>query len=407
MLQLIRNAKLIDGTGNPPMEEAAILIEDDRILEVGPDTDMRLSPTYQNAEKVIDAQGKTIVPGLINAHDHITWKRSYGSWDARVVAQAPSWLLTRGVGYCLVSLREGVTTVRDLGAKGDTAVTLKRAVEAGVILGPRMMVCRNMIAMTGGHAYDAGRVADGPAEVRKAAREMILKGADLVKLMGSGGAISKVRDFPWSLQYTVEEMRAGFEEAHKQGRRTTIHCHPPQGIRMAVEAGVDCIEHAALIDEETAEFLAKKGIPVVPTLVASDSFIRLGAKYGRPPEAIEEVKRRRPEKMEHWRRILQTGVTLVAGVDSLGDLNMELDLFVEIGMTPMQVLLSATKTAAEVVGMGDDVGTIERGKYADLLLVREDPLADIGNLRAIEWVMKGGDVHTPAELSKAIGPNLG
>jgi imidazolonepropionase-like amidohydrolase len=406
MLQLVRNARLIDGAGNPPLENAAILIKDERIMEVGPDAEMRLSPLYQGAEKVIDAQGKTVVPGLINTHEHITWRRGFGSWESRVVAKDPSWLLTRGVGHCLVSLREGVTTVRDLGAKADTAVTLKRAVEEGVILGPRMKVCGNMISMTGGHAYDAARVADGPDEVRKAAREMLLNGADLIKLMGSGGGISKVRDFPWSPQYTVEELKAGYDEAHKQGRGTTVHCHNPVGIRMAVNAGVDCIEHAGLIDEETAEFLATKGIPIVPTLIASDSHIQLGAEYGRSPEAIEEIKRNRPAKMEQWRRILRTGVTLAAGVDSLGDLNMELDLFVEIGMTPMQALLSATKVAADVVRMTDDVGTIEGGKYADLLLVGEDPLVDIGNLRAIEWVMKGGDVYTPAELSTAIGPNL-
>jgi imidazolonepropionase-like amidohydrolase len=263
-----------------------------------------------------------------------------------------------------------------------------------------------MISMTGGHAYEVARVADGPDDVRRAAREMLLQGADLIKLMNSGGGVSKVRDFPWSPQYTVEEMKAGFEEAHKQGKKTTVHCHNPVAIRMAIEAGVDCIEHAGLIDEETALVLCSKGVPVIPTLAATESFIQRGIEYGRPADAIAENAQRRPEKIQHWRRILQTGVTMAAGVDSLGDLNMELDLFVEIGMTPMEALLSATKIAAEVVGLAADVGTIEAGKYADLLLVAEDPLVDIGNLRKIEWVMKGGHAYKPAELTRAIGLHL-
>jgi imidazolonepropionase-like amidohydrolase len=404
--QVIHNARLIDGTGASVLEDAAIVIEGEKILLVGKESEIRDSSEYQSAQTEINAAGKTIVPGLINAHEHITWRRSYGSWAARVVAKDPSWLLARGTGHCLISLREGVTTVRDVGSKGDTAVALKRAIEDGLIIGPRMMVCRQTIAMTGGHAYETSRVADGPDEVRKAAREQLLNGADLIKLMGSGGGISKVRDFPWSPQYTIEEMRAAFDEAHNAGKKTTIHCHPPDQIRRAVEAGVDCIEHGGLIDVETAEYLALQGIPLVPTLAASESFIVMGEEYGRDPERIEQIRAQRPEKMKHWSHILETGVTLVAGVDSLGDLNMELSLFAEIGMTPMQAILSATKLAADAVGAGDKVGSIEPGKYADLLLISADPLDDIDNLRQVEWVMKGGTTYTPSELSKIIPANM-
>lgn len=406
MLQLIKNVRLIDGKSSSPIDRAAILIDGDTIAAAGPESGLEYSADYQRAEKVIDAGGKTIVPGLINVHEHITWRRSYGSWADRVVAKDPTWFAIRGAASCLISLCEGVTTIRDVGAKGNTAIMLKRAIEDGIILGPRMLVCGQTIAMTGGHAYETSLVANGPDETRKAARELLLEGADFIKLMGSGGGISKVRDFPWSPQFTLEEMRAAFEEAHNAGKKTTIHCHPASQIRRAVEAGVDCIEHGALIDVETAEFLAEKGVPLVPTLSATESFIVLGAEYGRDPEGIEQQKRRRPEKMEHWRSILETGVTLVSGVDSLGDLNMELGLFVEIGMSPMQAIQAATSIAAETIDMGDQVGTIEPGKYADLFLVGADPLEDVNNLRKIEWVMKGGATYTPAELSKAIGPNL-
>ncbi|HBY99200.1 MAG TPA: amidohydrolase family protein [Chloroflexi bacterium] len=406
MLQLIKNARLIDGRSSSPVERAAILIDGDKIAAAGPESGLQYSAEYQDSEKVIDAGGKTIVPGLINVHEHIIWRRSYGSWADRVVAKDPTWFAIRGAANCLISLREGVTTVRDVGAKGNTTIMLKRAIEDGIIIGPRMMVCGQTIAMTGGHAYETSLVANGPDETRKAARELLLEGADFIKLMGSGGGISKVRDFPWSPQFTVEEMRAAFEEAHNAGKKTTIHCHPAGQIRRAVEAGVDCIEHGALIDVETAEFLAEKGVQLVPTLSATESFVVMGAEYGRDPESIEQHKRRRPEKIGHWRRILETGVILVSGVDSLGDLNMELELFVEIGMSPIQAIQAGTSIAAETIDMGDKVGTIEPGKYADLFLVSADPLEDIKNLRKIEWVMKGGMTYTPAELSKAIGPNL-
>jgi imidazolonepropionase-like amidohydrolase len=406
MHQIILNARLIDGTGNPPVDDYAILIEDEKISKIGSESEFINSKEYRNVDKEINAHGMTLVPGLINCHEHITWRRSYGSWTNRVVAKDEGWLLARGVGNCLISLKEGVTSVRDLGAKGNVAISLKNAVEDGIILGPRMMVCGQFIAMTGGHGCEAARIADGPDEVRKAAREQLLRGADLIKLMGSGGRISKVRDFPWSPQYSTEELRAGFEEAHKAGKKTTVHCHAPVAIRMAVEAGVDCIEHGGLLDIETAEFLAKKRIPLVPTLTASEAFIIMGAEYGRDTATIEEFKNGRPDKMKHWSQILQTGVTLVAGVDSLGDLVIELCLLVEIGMSPMQAILSATKTAAEVIGMADKVGTIEPGKFADFVLVKADPLKDINNLRSIEWVMKGGEMYTPEQLSKAVGRNL-
>lgn len=406
MLRIVKNVRLIDGNGGPPREGQAVLIDGERIVRVGNQSELEAAPEYAAATESIDGQGMTLLPGLINAHEHLTWRRGRGSWEARVVAKDAGWFIARGAGQSLISLAEGVTTVRDAGAKAGTATALRDAIDEGLLVGPRMKVCGQTIAMTGGHAYETSYVADGPEAVRKAARDLLLQGADYIKLMASGGSVAKTRDFPWSPQFTVDEMRAAFEEAHHAGKLTTVHCHPPQQIRRAVEAGVDCIEHAALIDPETAEFLASRDLPIVPTLAAEESFIIHGEEFGRDPAMIAAVAAKRAETMARWRTILETGVRLIAGVDSLGDLNLELDLFVEIGMSPLEAIQAATSEAAKIIGMGDEIGTVESGKYADLFLVEADPLADIGNLKRIAWVMKGGERYTPAELKKAMGVNL-
>lgn len=405
MLRIVRNIRLIDGNGVDPHHDNAVLIDGERILKVGKQTELEAAPEYSAAEQ-IDGGGMTLLPGLINAHEHLTWRRGVGSWETRVVAKDAGWFIARGAGQSLISLAEGVTTVRDAGAKAGTTIALRDAIDEGLLIGPRMKVCGQTIAMTGGHAYETSYVADGPDAVRKAARNLLLQGADYIKLMASGGSVAKTRDFPWSPQFTVEEMRAAFEEAHHADKLTTVHCHPPQQIRRAVEAGVDCIEHAALIDPETAEFLANKNVPIVPTLAAEESFLVHGEAFGRDPDMIAAVAAKREETMARWRTILETGVNLIAGVDSLGDLNLELKLLVEIGMSPLDAIKAATSEAAKTIGMGDAVGTVEAGKYADLFLVEADPLDNIDNLRKIAWVMKGGELYTPAELQRAMGQNL-
>src|SRR5690606_27373702 len=190
----------IDGTGSAPQAGYAVLLDGDRILRVGPQAEIEASEQFAAAER-IDAGGRTLLPGLINCHEHITWRRSRGSWDTRVVAKPAGWFIARGAGQSLISLAEGVTTIRDAGAKAGTAVALRDAIDDGLLLGPRMRVCGQTIAMTGGHAYETSRVADGPDAVRKAARELLLEGADYIKLMASGGSVAKNRDFPWSPQF--------------------------------------------------------------------------------------------------------------------------------------------------------------------------------------------------------------
>ena len=404
MRTVISNALRIDGTGREPQPDSVVEVVDGRFGRVGRRSDFgdRLAP----AEEEVDAAGGAVVPSLINGHEHITWRRSKGSFAERVGGLGSDLLMAKGVGNCLISLAEGVTTIRDVGAKGNTSLALKRAVEDGTIVGPRVYTCGQVLVMTGGHAQEGGYVVDGVDAVRAAARRFLALGADLVKLMASGGYVSIDRDLPTSPQYSVAELRAAAEEAHDQGKPTTVHCHANEGIRRAVEAGIDCIEHAGLLDETTAELMAKHSTFVVPTLNALHSMVRYGAEFGRKPEDIERSKGRFEQSWKSFRVAQDAGLRIGAGVDALGNLFEELELFVEGGMTPTQALRAATKTNAEILGIQDRVGTIEEGCWADLLVVDGNPAENISDLRNIRITMKAGVAYRPEDLGTAIGTAL-
>jgi imidazolonepropionase-like amidohydrolase len=355
--------------------------------------------------EVIDLTGKTVLPGLINCHEHITFKRYHGTFQEMM-----RWPMARFYFHsacsALVSLREGITTVRDIGGKDHINIALKRAIEDGILIGPRMVVDGQPICMTGGHGHELCREADGPDEVRKAAREQLKAGADFIKVMASGGFVSRGTDQPTAPQLTVEEMRAAFEEAHKAGKRTTTHAHPPVAIQAAIEAGVDCIEHGALLDERTADLMASKGVFLDPTLSALRITAERGLEMGRPRWLVEVSKEKIPYQMDTFRKAVRAGVKIVTGVDSIGEIVMELQLLMEGGLSAMEAILAATKTASQCLDLADEIGTIEVGKLADLIVVDGDPLADIATLRDIKMVMKEGTIYDPAQLDLAIGPAI-
>lgn len=400
---IFRNMTLIDGTGQPPVQDAAVLVEGERIKMVGRAADF--GSRLQDGE-VIDLGGRTVLPGLINAHEHLLWRRGYGSFEERVVRQPSSKLLLKGLGHALVSLLEGVTTVRDVGSKDGLAIALRDAINAGQAHGPRIIAAGAPIAMTGGHGYGAVKVANGVTEVRRAARENLKAGADLIKLMASGGFVARGVDQPTAQQFSFEEMCVAFEEAHKAGKRTTVHCHPPIAIETAIQAGVDCIEHGGLVDQDTAELIAKSGRYIVPTLVALRMEIERGHEMGRPEWLIEVCRQRVPGQKRTFKAMLDAGCKIVAGVDSLGDLQMELGHMVDEGMPPMRAIGAATQVAAECLGIVDQVGTLEAGKYADLIAIDGDPLQDIRATRKVALTVKGGVIYRPDQLRAAIGPSL-
>lgn len=400
---VFRNMTLLDGTDGGPLHDAVIVLDGERIRAIGRSTEFG---SDLDGWQTHDMGGRTVLPGLINAHEHLTWRRGIGSHEERIVRQPAGKLLLRGFGHALVSLLEGVTTVRDVGSKDGLGIALRDAINAGRAYGPRIIAAGYPIKMTGGHGSRTGLTADGIPEVRRAARERLKAGADLIKLMASGGIAGRGLDQATVQQYSVEEMQAAFDEAHKAGKRTTVHAHPPVAIRAAVEAGVDCIEHAGLIDRPTAELVAKRGVFVVPTLSALRMVIEQGERMGRPGWLIETCRERLLDQPRFFHNLLEAGCKIVAGVDSLGDLQRELSFMVEGGMSPQKAIQAATVVAAECLNVADQVGTLQPGKMADFIAVDGDPLEDIRVLRNVVLTVQGGVVFRPDTLHVSIGPDL-
>ncbi|MDR7543078.1 MAG: amidohydrolase family protein [Armatimonadota bacterium] len=399
MATYLQGGTVIGGKGDEPLPHAVVVFEGDTITKVG-----RLEEVGAPAasDVVIDVSGRYVIPGLINAHEHLDTRHGVRSFWERA-AEPTEYLVLRASRNCLSSLIEGVTTVRDVGGKGATSFTVRKAIEAGLIKGPRVYSCGQPIAMTGGHGDAICFVADGVDAVRHAAREMLRRGADLVKCMASGGFVSQGHDQPASPQYTVDELRAAFDEAHWQNRPTTVHAHPPAAIRRAIEAGVDCIEHAALVDQPTAELLAEKRIPVVPTMAESWVIAHRGKELGRPQWLIDVSASHLEDRMRHYRYLVAAGVRLGCGTDVAGFMHEEMLLMHKGGLSAMQVLRAATRTNAEILGIADRAGTLEPGKWADVVVLDADPLADLNAVRAVRMVIKAGEVYDPAALRAAMG----
>jgi imidazolonepropionase-like amidohydrolase len=294
-------------------------------------------------------------------------------------------------------LRAGVTTVRDVGATDGLSIDIARAVEVGVIPGPRVVAAGRAIVMTGGHGWFLGREADGAEAVRHAVRSELKAGATCIKLMASGGVYGHAEE-PGSPQLTVEEMRAGVAEAHKASRKVAAHAYSAEAINNALEAGVDSIEHGSFIDRATAERMREQGTYLVPTLSVYQAMSDKGPELDAP----EYIQRKTAEVLdasrEAFRRAREAGVKVAAGTDCgapghpHGTLPEELRLMTEAGATPLEALRYGTSAAADLLGLSEEVGTLEPGKRADLLAVGGDPLRDVGALRDVRMVLRDGAV---------------
>jgi imidazolonepropionase-like amidohydrolase len=383
-----RAIRVVDGVSEQVIEDGAVLVEDGRIALVGPTRDLP-----SNVE-VVDLGDATLLPGLIDAHVHLVWSASA---EPHEVVERESRALTvlRCAANIGLHLRAGVTTVRDVGATDGLSVDVARAVELGVISGPRVVAAGRAIAMTGGHGWFIGREADGAEAVRRATREELKAGATCIKLMASGGVYGHSEE-PGSPQLTVEEMKAGVEEAHKAGRRVAAHAYSAEAINNALDAGVDSIEHGSFIDRTTAERMREQGTYLVPTLSVYQAMSDKGPELGAP----EYVRRKTAEVLEASREAFrlahEVGVPIAAGTDCgapghpHGTLPEELRLMVEADAVPAEALRYGTSAAADLLGLAEEVGTLEPGKRADLLAVGGDPLRDIRALRNVWLVLRDG-----------------
>ena len=395
---VIHAGRLLDVKTGKTLSNQTILIQGDKITEVSGSVDQ----VVPNGATLIDLSNATVLPGLIDAHTHLTMTTNFGySTLAISVPRAALY----GARNARVTLDAGFTTVRNVGASGFADVALRDAINAGDVPGPRMLVSGPPLSITGGHADNnllpfeshaaSDGVADGVEGVRHMVRQNIKYGADLIKFMASGGVLSK-GDNPQASQYTLAEMKAIVEEAHRLGRKVAAHAHGAEAIRWASEAGVDSIEHGSYIDDAAIAEMKKNGTYLVPTLYLADWFLENAEKIGTPAELIAKGREVMPAARNNVARAFAAGVKVGFGTDAAvypHGLNAhEFAVMVKLGLTPLQAIQASTVNDADLLGWSDKVGTIEPGKWADIIAVDGDPLADVTTLERVKFVMKGGEV---------------
>ncbi len=392
----VRCGKLLDvRTGQLRTDQVVTFDADGIIISVAPGSASNAS--------AIDLSKATCLPGLIDMHTHITGEptqNGYAGLGVSVPRQAVA-----GVKNARLTLHAGFTTIRNVGAADFADVAVRDGINASEIEGPRMLVSGPPLGITGGHCDDnllpiqyhhvAEGVADGPWAARAKVREVIKYGADVIKICASGGVLSK-GDQPGTPQYTLEEMQAIAEEAHKLGRKVAAHAHGTQSIKDAIRAGIDSIEHSSLIDDEGIALAKQHGTYLVFDIYNDDFILQEGAKAGMLPESIEKEKKLGWLQRENFRKAFQAGAKIAYGTDSgvypHGDNARQFAKMVEWGMKPLDAVQAATIHAADLLGWSEKVGSLEKGHYADLIAVEGNPLADVKILESVRFVMKGGAV---------------
>lgn len=395
---LVRAGKVLDvHTGKETAGETVIVVGD-RIMAIA----MTAQTPVQAGDKEIDLTRYTVMPGLIDVHTHLTMMPNFDPyWE---LSMTPGKEAIIGVENAKVTLEAGFTTVRNVGANGYTDVALRDEINAGRIPGPHMQVSGPALGITGGHMDEnllpfeyhvtAEGVADGIAAVQQKVRQNIKYGADLIKIGASGGVLSKGDD-PQAAQYTIEEMKAIVADAHRLGRKVAAHAHGAQAIAWASEAGVDSIEHGSYIDDASIKMMKAHGTYLVPTAYLIDWVKEFGHLPDLYQQKMTDVGAALTANHQH---AIAAGVKVALGTDAAvypHGLNAhELDIYVsKYGMTPLAAIQSATLNAADLMGWTDRVGSLEKGKWADLIAVDGDPLGDVKLLQHIPFVMKSGVVY--------------
>jgi len=395
---LIRAGHVIDvHTGNESADQT-IIVTGDSIYAVASTS----STPAQPGDKEIDLRGMTVLPGLIDVHTHLTMDTNFDPYHELSTSVAKSALI--GARNAKVTLEAGFTTVRNVGAAGFADVDLRDAINEGLIEGPHMQVSGPLIGITGGHCDEnllpyeyhltADGVADGVEAVQHKVRENIKYGADLIKVCATGGVLSKGDD-PQASQFTLEELKAIVADAHRLGRKVAAHAHGSQGILWATEAGVDSIEHGSYMNDEDIAAMKQHGTYFVPTAYLIDWM----QQYGNlPPFYKQKMKDVSAVEKANAKKAIAAGVKVALGTDAAvypHGLNAhELDVYVnQFGMTPLAALQTATLNAADLMSWTSHVGSIEPGKWADIIAVNGDPLKDIRLLENVQFVMKSGVVY--------------
>ncbi len=406
----IRAGQLIDGIADAPLQDAVILVDGERINWVGAFKDA----TIPEGAQIIDATNQTVIPGLIDAHVHVHTPggatENYALAEARLLQ---GHIALRALSYVNRALKMGFTTMRSLSSPAYVDVALRDAINEGTVTGPRLLVAGQGLTITGGHMDEAhwspemsiaGKtgVCDGPWEARKAVRTQCKRGVDVIKINACASGVARYTvDPPWAQEMTLEEISAICNEAHKLQRRVAAHTSGGQGITDAIESGVDSLEHAHWLTDEQIELMVKHGTFYVPTLIVNSRSVSLGEKQpGISSLAWQWLIKAYHDKWDSLKRAQAAGVKIVTGSDAgflvnHGENACELEELVKGGFTPMQALHAATRVAADCLNLQNELGTLEQGKYADLVVVDGNPLTDIRILQdpaKISKVYKGGQL---------------
>ncbi len=397
----VKAGLLIDGTGAPPRKNQVVVVENGKIASVG--TEVPKGAT------VIDLGERTLLPGFIDCHVHLTGRviGEGDNWDDAAVRDLPQEDALRGARNAKDTLEAGFTTVRNVGASDFSDIALRNMIREGVVPGPRIIAAANSIGITGGHCDTNGYrpgilegdpengIADGASEIMKAVRYQVKHGADVIKTCATGGVLSE-GDAVGVQQYDDEELKVLVGEAHLTERKVAAHAHGAEGIKAALRAGVDSIEHGSMTDDEAIALFKKTGAFLVPTLMAQESVEKLARSGVLKGERAEKALFIAPLARENLKKAIAAGVKIALGTDSgvfpHGKNAHEFELMVGLGMTPMNAILAGTRNAAQLLGLDKSLGTVEAGKIADLVAVDGNPLDGVKTLTAPSFVMHEGKV---------------
>ena len=403
----IKAGRLFDSTTDAVKSNMVVVVEGERIARIAPAADVAIPKDAT----VIDLSSYTVLPGLIDCHTHITGRADkYDEINSFKDSVYDS--VIAGVVQSRLTLNAGFTTIRDVGSAPFAAVDLRRNIDAGYIPGPRIVASGPGISITGGHGdlnnYSPEtsvtlfpherdyNIADGPDQVRHVIRAQVKYGVDVIKILASGGVLSK-GDQPGAPQFTLEELRVAAETAHMTGRKIAAHAHGAQSIKDAIRAGIDSIEHASLVDDEGIALAKEHGTYFVMDIYNDDYILGKAKDFNIPEEFIKKEKALGQLQRDNFAKAFKAGVKMAFGTDAgvypHGDNGKQFFYMVKYGMSPAQAIRAATSSAADLIGRSKDVGTLEAGKYADIIAVSADPLADVRALENVSFVMKGGKVY--------------